>query len=655
MVIGAEPRLSSQFRWSCAKSRPEHQQALEIAAEYCKVWGRVIGRGAKLKGWRTGIAKTSVLALSCAAVVAVASPSRALNSLTVSVSGGNDELSDALNAASLLKQAEREGTTDAQSLFAAARADYARLLGTLYAEGYYSGVIRIRIDGQEAANIAPLDAPGAIRTIQVTVKPGPRFTFAKARMKPYAKGTKLPPAYGDTKPAYSTAIVDAAEAGVEGWRNVGHAKAKVGGQRIVADHRSATLESEILLAPGPRVRFGDLNVSGHQRMRLERIRKIAGFPTGEVFDPEELETVAKRLRRTGVFRSVAVTEAETLGPGNTMDVNLALAEEALRRFGFGIEASTSDGVNLSGYWLHRNLLGGAERLRVDAAIDRIGAQDTDLGYNLGVRIDRPATPVTDATAFVEARAQRTEVVDQTVDSLKLSFGLTRVLSDNLTAEAGIAYIHSTAKDAAGSTDFDLFALPLSLTWDNRDNPTDASRGYYLDLDATPFLGLNNTGSGGQIKADARAYRSLGGAGRVVLAGRFQLGTVIGPDLADTPPDFLFFSGGGGTVRGQPYQSLGVPVVKSPTITIQSGGLSFAGFSGELRAGITENIGAVAFYDAGFVSDEGLWGGNGEWHSGAGLGLRYDTGIGPIRLDVAVPVSGGTGDGVQIYVGIGQAF
>lgn len=608
-----------------------------------------------MKSRRTGIVKTSVLALSCAAAVAVAAPANTLSSVTIAVPGAGDDLTDALNAASLLKQAEREGTSDPQSLFAAARADYARLLGTLYAEGYYSGVIRIRIDGQEAMNVAPLDAPRTIRTIQVTVKPGPRFTFAKARMKPYAKGTKLPPAYGDTKPAYSTAIFDAAEAGVEGWRNVGHAKAQVSGQKIVADHGSATLSSEILLAPGPRVRFGDLKVSGHERMRLERIKKIAGFPTGEAFAPSELETVAKRLRRTGVFRSVALTEAETLGPGDTLDVNLSLAEEALRRFGFGIEASTSDGVNLSGYWLHRNLLGGAERLRVDAAIDRIGAQDTDLGYNLGVRIDRPATPVTDATAFVEARAQRTEVVDQTVDSLKLSFGLTRVLSDRLTAEAGIAYIHSTAKDAAGSTDFDLFALPLSLTWENRDSTTDARNGYYLDLDATPFLGLNTTGSGGQFKADARAYRSLGGTGRFVLAGRFQLGTVVGPDLADTPPDFLFYSGGGGTVRGQPYQSLGVPVVKSPSITVQSGGMSFAGFSGEIRAGVTENIGAVAFYDAGFISDEGLWGGTGEWHSGAGLGLRYDTGIGPIRLDVGLPVAGGTKDGVQIYVGIGQAF
>lgn len=608
-----------------------------------------------MKSRPTGWAKTAGLALCCAAAVSTPLPVFALNSLTIAVPGASKDLASTLENASLLKLAERDKLTDAQSIFAAARADYGRLLGALYAEGYYSGVIRIEIDGREAATIAPLDAPRTINTVRVTVQPGPRFTFAKARMKPYAKGTKLPPAYGDTKPAFSTAIVDAATAGVEGWRNIGHAKAQVSGQKIVADHGSATLDAEILLSPGPRVRFGQMHVSGQERMRLDRIEKIAGFPTGEVFDPEELEAVAKRLRRTGVFRSVALTEAERLGPGDTLDVDLSLAEEALRRFGFGIEASTSDGMNLSGYWLHRNLLGGAERLRVDGAVERIGATDTDLGYSLGVRIDRPATPVTDADAFVAARAERTEIVDLSVDSFSLSFGLTRYLNDRLFAEAGLSYIHATAKDAAGSTDFDVLAFPTALTWDSRDNPTDARDGYYLRADITPFLGFNGTGSGGQFKTDARAYRGFGAEDRFVLAGRFQLGTLAGPDLADTPPEFLFFSGGGGSVRGQPYQSLGVPVVKSPTITVQSGGLSFIGLSGELRADITERIGAVAFYDAGFVSDEGLWGGNGSWHSGAGLGLRYDTGIGPIRFDVGLPVSGDTGDGVQLYVGIGQAF
>lgn len=594
--------------------------------------------------------------LLCPFLVVAPASVRALDRFVLTAPGADKDLLDALRAASLVADAERSRQTDSQSVFAAARADYARLIGALYAEGYYSGVIRIRIDGREAADIPPLDAPTTISNVEISVTPGPRFTFSKARMKPYAKGTKLPPAYGDTKIAKSGAIVDAADAGVEGWRNIGHAKARVAGQTILADHRNATLDSEILLDPGPRLRFGEMSMTGYERMKPRRIAKIAGFPTGEVFDPKKLDKVATRLRRTGVFSSVALTEAEEPGADGTLDVDLVVAEEKLRRFGFGAEVSNSEGLSLSGYWLHRNLFGGAERLRVDGAVDRIGGQNTDsIGYDVGVRIDRPATPVTDATAFVELRAGRTEVVDLTVDGLKLTFGLSRQFGDHIAAEVGLSYITATAKDAAGSTDYELLALPLSFTWDNRDQPLDAHEGYYLDAGLTPFYGFGTTGSGGQITADVRAYRAFGADDRFVVAGRLQLGTVVGSGLAQTPPDYLFWSGGGGTVRGQPYQSLGVPLARTPTITVTTGGLSFAGLSGEFRAQITEKIGAVAFYDAGFVSDEELFGGTGEWHAGAGLGLRYHTGIGPIRLDLGMPVSGSTNDGLQIYVGIGQAF
>ncbi len=88
--------------------------------------------------------------------------------------------------------------------------------------------------------------------------------------------------------------------------------------------------------------------------------------------------------------------------------------------------------------------------------------------------------------------------------------------------------------------------------------------------------------------------------------------------------------------------------------VPMGGASFAAVSAELRASVTSTIGVVAFYDAGFVGMTGGFGA-GEWHAGAGVGLRYDTGIGPIRLDLAVPVAGATGDGLQIYLGIGQSF
>ncbi|GAB4382751.1 autotransporter assembly complex protein TamA [Albidovulum sp.] len=589
----------------------------------------------------------SVLLLSPAAAPA-------LDRLVLSAPAAPEDLRASLRASSLLIEAEAAGRTDAQNLVAAAKADYARLIGTLYAEGYYSSVISIRLDGREAAEIAPLDVPDRIDEVRIMVDPGPRFRFSAARMKPYARGTDLPPDYRDTLPAKSTAITAAAKAGIEGWRALGHAKAALADQVVIADHRTATVDSEILLDPGPLVRFGAVHMSGQKRMRLDRLAKIAGFPAGEVYHPDKIARVAKRLRDTGVFRSVAVTEAERLGPGDTLDVDIALVEEKPRRYGVGAEISTTEGLNLSGYWLHRNLLGGAERLRIGGEINRIGAAGNPIGYSLAIRLDRPATPVTDASAFLSLGARQTDLFDTTLHVGEIEFGLVRPFGDTLTAEAGLSWGAVQADYPWGARDYQRLALPLRLTSDRRDSPLDPVKGTYLAAGIAPFLGFGQTGSGARITADLRAYRAFGEKDRLVLAGRAQLGTIVGPSLIETPPDYLFFSGGGGTVRGQPYQSLGVPLTVGAT-TITTGGQSLAALSGEARMRITDAIGAVAFYDTAYVSDGEAWGGAGAWHAGAGIGLRYQTGIGPIRFDVAAPVSGATGNGIQFYLGIGQAF
>ncbi|MFP3656143.1 BamA/TamA family outer membrane protein, partial [Burkholderia sp. SIMBA_052] len=88
----------------------------------------------------------------------------------------------------------------------------------------------------------------------------------------------------------------------------------------------------------------------------------------------------------------------------------------------------------------------------------------------------------------------------------------------------------------------------------------------------------------------------------------------------------------------------------------AGGRGYLALSGEVRGRITDTISLVGFYDAGFVDQDSFVSGDSEFHAGAGLGVRYNvTGIGPIRLDLAMPVSGDTEDGLQFYIGIGQAF
>ncbi|WP_417806524.1 autotransporter assembly complex protein TamA [Thioclava sp.] len=596
-----------------------------------------------------GTKKIKTFTLSFAISVLAALPAAAYD-LSFTTPGASDSLRDTVKGVSLLEQSASDKSKDAQDIFSAARADYNRIVSTLFSEGYYSGVVSIKLDGREAASIPPLDAPSTIRNVVVSVTPGPNFRFSKAEIVPLAPDTQLPEGFAIGQPAKSGLVVEAATAGVDGWRDDGHAKAQVSGQSIVASHRTNTLAADVRLAPGPLVHFGTLDVSGTKRLRTKRLRQIAGFPTGEVYDPKELEKVQTRLRRTGIFSSVAVTEAKALNPDNSMNVDLAVVEQKPRKIGAGAELNSDDGIGLTAYWLHRNLFGGGERLRIDGAISGIGGATGGTDYSLGTRIERPATFGPDTSAYIETEISQSNEEDYDENAFDIGFGVSRIFSDKLTADTAIKYGWSKVTDSSGETFFRQIYFPTTVTYDNRNNDLDPTKGYYIKTGLTPFVGLGgDTGTGGQLTADLRGYTGFGAQDRFVLAGRLQLGRVFGSDLAETPRDYLFYSGGGGTVRGQPYQSLGVTVLDGGTLT--TGGTEFVGVSGEARIGITKTIGIVAFYDYGYVSG----GGESGSQAGAGLGLRYKTGIGPIRLDVGFPVSGDTGSGAQVYIGIGQAF
>ncbi|MHC0052254.1 autotransporter assembly complex protein TamA [Actibacterium sp. D379-3] len=571
--------------------------------------------------------------------------------LRLDAPGASDGMRDNLRAASLTFAAAQEDGATPQDLLAAARADYARLVGVLYAAGFYSPVIRIAVDGREATDLSPYAAPDRIGQIVLRVEQGPRFVFSQARVAPLAPGTELPEGFSSGHTAHSTLIRDAAQAGVGGWRDAGHAKAALTGQRIVADHRAHTLAADIGIDPGPRLTFGDLLIEGKSRVRPARIRAIAGLPKGEVFSPDALARSATRLRRSGAFRSVALSEGEVVNADGSLDITAALIDEKKRRLGVGLELSSFEGLAISTYWLHRNLMRGAERFRFDAAISGIGGDSGGVDYSLGASLLRPATFNPDTSLRLSALLEELDEPDYFERKASVGIGLTRQFSDRLTVGAEIGLRYSDVEDDLGGRNFSHVLLPLTATWDGRDNMLNPESGLFLDTVAEPFVGLSGSASGGRLFADGRGYYGVGVDDRVILAGRVQAGSVIGAGLTEVPPDMLFFSGGGGTVRGQPYQELGIDLPGGERV----GGRSFLGLSAEVRVGVTDTIGLVGFADAGFIGADSVPGADGDWHSGAGLGLRYNTGIGPIRLDIAAPVGGDTGEGVQIYVGIGQAF
>ncbi len=582
--------------------------------------------------------------------VLTGSSAQALDSLRLQVSGGDAELRDELRETSLLVAEYQAGEADAREVFGAALADYRTLVETLYANGYYSGIVRIRLDGREAADFALLEVPRQISRAVIRVDPGPSFRFGAVDIGPAPRAAEVSiPRSGDR--ARSGEMREAVKAMVGAWRDAGHAKAAPARQTVTADHAERTLSARVAIDPGPRVSFGNLIVESPSAVRADRIKRIAGLPEGEVFSPETLERVATRLRRTGTFSSVRLDEAETLGPGDRMDIGLSVVDEAPRRFGFGAEIASSEGLEVSGFWLHRNLFGGAERFRFDAGISDIGGQTGGIDYYAGVRLDSPAYFAADTRAFVRAEVESLDEEAFQSDRISAGLGVGRIFSDELQADIGLTYTYSETEDSLGDRTFNLLSVPVNITWDRRDDVLNPTTGTYLGAELMPFLGLDGSASGIRALLDGRAYRGLGADNGVVLAGRLQVGAVSGAALTEIHPDLLFYSGGGGTVRGQPYQSLDVDLGGGARI----GGRSFVGFSGEVRAPINDRIGATVFADLGYIGPESFFDGSGDWHSGAGIGLRYQTNLGPIRFDIAAPTGGDTDDGVQIYLGIGQAF
>lgn len=587
----------------------------------------------------------------CASLLA-APAMGAAQDLDLNTPNSSDELRSEIKDAMSLYALVDAGDTSPQALIAAAQADYGRIVAALYGGGRFGPVVSIKIDGREASAISPFEAPDAIAKILVEIEPGPRFQFGRAAIAPLAEGTVIPDTFQPGARAETGAIREAVDAGVSGWRNAGHAKARLSRQQISANHPARELDVQLDLTPGPELRFGQIGVTGNDTIRTRRVREIAGLPQGEVFDPEEIRQAERRLRETGVFGSVAISEAETPNANETLDLAVQLAEQKPRRFGFGAEVSTQEGGKLSAFWLHRNLFQGAERLRVEGEIAGIGTSGNEMDYALTLTYGRPATFTPDTEFYLTAGIEQLNEPGFSSNQASISSGLSHRFSDQLTGTFGLGYRYIDTEDAFGDREFQLLTANLGATYDTRNNSLNPTGGYYLSATGTPFLGLDQTESGVRFTSDARAYFGFGTDDRFVLAGRAQIGTVWGPDLEETVPDYLFYSGGGGTVRGQPYQSLGVTANNGEF----TGGQSFGALSAEFRATVRENIGLVGFYDAGMITEGSGFSGDSDWHAGAGFGLRYNTGIGPIRVDIATPVTGdGAGKDYELYIGIGQAF
>lgn len=565
----------------------------------------------------------------------------------VPVAGVPDALQDDL------KQLQREEPVPS-SLFEARRQAEraAQVVATfLESQGYYQADVEPYAEGVDTF------------TRGVTVAAGPLFTYASARI---AYLDAQPDATTRTEldtlldvlapgiPARALPVIQTGDALIARLRSAGYPDARQDPVDALADAEANTVELTFRVRPGLRASFGTLNVSGLGVTRPEFIENLKPWKPDELITPAKLDEFRSRLAQTGLFSTATARLAPGDQPGANgtapRAIDVELKERERRTIALGGSASTSDGAGLDGEWELRNYSGWGDSLK-------IAGQIATLQRKLGVTYTLPHIGKYGRILKVGADIENLETDAYDQSGVNLTTSIEEQVTPRTRAavglEAGYASILERAARLSGAGRRELFFISGSATAEYvgvRDI-LDPINGVRARIAIEPGITSGDTNIlYSRLSGEASIYSDFGTEGDFVGALRGRLGSIIGPNGA--PPDKQFFAGGGGSVRGYEYQSLSP---REPIDNSLKGGRSLVEMSAEIRYRASDTLGYVAFLDAGAAGD------NTEppldsMSFGAGVGVRYYTGFGPLRADIAVPLNKRTGDAdFQIYISIGQAF
>lgn len=521
--------------------------------------------------------------------------------------------------------------------------DLDRLGAVLRSEGYYDASAAYEIDTEQEPAV-----------VTVRIEPGPRYTLAAVRF--VGDGGAPLPLLADYAPlafglnvggpAVAAPVVAAEERIARLYRERGFPFARVADRKVVVDKAAKTMEVTYSVAPGRFALFGPTSVAGLDRLGESYVRQRIPWYVGEPYDVRLVERARSDLVSSGLFSVVRIRLGEVVGGDGRVPVEIAVTERPPRSIGAGISYGSAEGFSTRAYWEHRNLFGEAERLRLRAEVGQ-QIQDLtatfrkpDLGRTRQDLVARLTFAHEDVEAYESTRA-------------RAFTGLEWRVTDQLAVGAGgqIERVLLTDVDE-GITNYSLVGAPAFLRHDTTDSLLDPTVGARQTVTVTPYMGISDTDlTFVSSRFVASAYRALDDRKRFVLAGYGAVGSIVGEPLSGIPRDKRLFVGGGGSVRGYAFQKVGPLDASGDPV----GGRSSLEAGIELRIKITDTIGVAPFLEGGnvyrraFPSDLDLF-------YGTGLGFRYYTPIGPVRLDIGIPLDRRPeDDAFQVYISLGQAF
>ncbi|MCJ2186418.1 autotransporter assembly complex protein TamA [Novosphingobium beihaiensis] len=556
------------------------------------------------------------------------------------------------NSFSALKKGDGKAANTA--MVRARLTEDSQLLQTILAsEGWYSPVVRTRLMPSREKGSKGLSA-------MLSVNPGKRYVFSGITIK--ADPTQPPSLIEDNlalrpgEPIVADRVQGAEAQVAVALPENGYPFAVVGERDILLDRDTGEGAYTLPVTTGPRGRFDSFTTDGDPVFDASHIRVLARFKRGEIYDSRKVDDLRKALVATSLFRAVSVEPRRSgdAGSDGTEYVTLHVHQEAgpPRTIAGSVGYAAGEGVTTQATWTHRNLFPpeGALIAHATAGTQQQGVGATFRRSNAGKR-DRTFEAVAEAfhndydaySAYTGRLAAR------------ISRDSTPLWQKRYTYAYGVELLATAETDYDAETEdrkrrtYYVAGLNGQAGFDTTDDLLNPTRGFRLTALVQPETTVHK-GFDPYVRArlDASTYYSLGSS--FVLAGRVRLGTIQGTGLFDIAPSRRLYAGGGGSVRGYSYQGLGEQAPDGKPVGGRS--LNEASFEARYRFG---NYGVVAFVDAGQAYRETMPQFS-DLRYGVGLGGRFYTNFGPIRLDVATPVNRRPGESrINVYVSIGQAF
>lgn len=554
-----------------------------------------------------------------------------------------------------------------------ARQDIDLLQQILRLYGYYDAEVSQTLSGLErpteggtgdgVAGRTPIDVQKVV--VRFDVVPGPQYKLAKIDLGDVTRAPDGPAlratfAMQTGDPVNSDVIVAERTHLDIKLGETGYAFAKLGEPALAIDHGPRTGDLTLPVTTGGKYAFGNVTSTLPDYLSSRHLERIARFHPGDPYKRSLVDDLRQAILATSLVSSVTVKAREVAPPTadapGTVDLDVALVKAPQRTVAGLIGYSSGEGVRLEASWEHRNFFPPEGLVRFRGVV---GTREQLLGatYRRNNFIARDQVLSVD----LYAQTRDTDAYDARTASFIASFEkqTTLIFQKPWAYSIGLEVVASSELPKAdvgsvGRTTYFVGALPVRGAYDGSDNLLDPKRGFRVALRVSPEVSVQSGVKSTYVRAqfDASTYQPVSDS--IVVAARTRLGTIQGTALANIAPSRRLYAGGGASVRGFTYQAVGPKDAAGDP----SGGRSLAEFSLEARVktGLVGGaVSVVPFVDAGAVG-QGTTPTLRGTKIGVGVGVRYETNFGPIRVDIGTPLNPSKGDSrIGVYVALGQAF